>query len=101
MVDNLIISANGAFRRCAGQNHMLLAGQNTDPEVETRIRDAMSTRQNLVEDAQFYRKDGTPIWVAALVSSVRFLNLGRSMGRPYLLRIAVAAPVSAAQVWKA
>lgn len=78
VADNPIIYANGSFlemcgyglEEVLGQNYLFLAGPLTDPELERRVKAAMSARQDLVEEVRFYRKDGRAIWVAAFVSPV-------------------------------
>jgi len=83
VADNPIIYANAAFlemcgyelEEVLGQNYLFLSGQKTDPQTESRILAAMSARQDLVEDMQFYRKNGAPIWVAAFIRPVVERNM--------------------------
>lgn len=76
---NPIIYANAAFlevcgyemEEVLGQNYLFLAGPNTDPEMENKIKSALSARRNTTMDVQFYRKDGMPIWVTSFISPVQ------------------------------
>src|SRR5215212_7020539 len=53
------------------QNYFFLAGANTDPEVEGRIRAAMRAEEPLNQEVMLYAKDGREIWAAQFVSPVR------------------------------
>jgi len=54
-----------------GQNYFFLAGTNTDPEVESRIRAAMRAEEPLNQEVMLYAKDGREVWAAQFVSPVR------------------------------
>ena len=54
-----------------GQNYFFLAGTNTDPEVEGRIRAAMTAEEPLNLEVMLYAKGGREVWAAQFVSPVR------------------------------
>ena len=54
-----------------GQNYFFLAGANTDPEVESRIRAAMRAEEPLNLEVMLYAKGGREVWAAQFVSPVR------------------------------
>jgi PAS domain S-box-containing protein len=53
-----------------GQNYFFLAGNNTDPEVETAIRAAMTADEPLNLEVLLYAKSGREVWAAQFVSPV-------------------------------
>ena len=77
--DNPIVYVNQAFvdlcgyarEEVLGQNYFFLAGANTDPEVESRIRAAMRAEEPLNQEVMLYAKDGREVWAAQFVSPVR------------------------------
>jgi PAS domain S-box-containing protein len=79
IANNPIIYANAAFLKMCGyeheevlgQNYHFLGGENTDPEVARRIDAALSARQDINIEVQFYTKAGMPIWVAQQVMTVK------------------------------
>jgi PAS domain S-box-containing protein len=60
-----------ARQEVLGQNYFFLAGANTDPEVESRIRAAMRAEEPLNQEVMLYAKDGREVWAAQFVSPVR------------------------------
>lgn len=77
--DNPIIFCNEAFRRLTGydddeiigRNCRFLQGRETDPEVVSRIRDAIAAGEDVAVDILNYRKDGAAFWNAVFISPVR------------------------------
>lgn len=75
---NPIIYANAAFLELCGytmdeilgQNYLFLVGAEAEPALAARIRAAMATHDDLVEEVVFRRKDGRHIWVAAFIRPV-------------------------------
>ena len=70
--DNPIVYMNQAFvdlcgydrEEVLGQNYFFLAGANTDPEVESRIRAAMRAEEPLNLEVMLYAKGGREVWAA-------------------------------------
>ena len=53
-----------------GQTPRLLQGNDTDPEVRRRIRDALKTWQPVREILKNYTKDGAPFWVELVIKPI-------------------------------
>ncbi|WP_142592438.1 PAS domain-containing protein [Pseudorhizobium endolithicum] len=80
--DNPIIFCNKAFNdltgfsndELIGKNCRILQGPQTSPETISRIRNAISSEENISVDILNYRKDGSEFWNALFVSPVRDEN---------------------------
>jgi PAS domain S-box-containing protein len=71
-VNQAFVDLCGSARQeVLGQNYFFLAGANTDPEVESRIRAAMRAEEPLNQEVMLYAKDGREVWAAQFVSPVR------------------------------
>jgi PAS domain S-box-containing protein len=75
---NPIIFVNDAFvRMCGydrddvlGQDYFFLIGQHANPEVAERVKAAMATPRDFIEDVLFHTRDGHDAWVSMFVSPV-------------------------------
>ncbi|WP_218013774.1 PAS domain-containing protein [Rubellimicrobium rubrum] len=76
--DNPVIFANDAFCRLTGygrdeilgRNCRFLQGQETDPAVRSRIREAVNGARSIEADIRNYRKNGEPFWNRLLMAPV-------------------------------
>ena len=76
--DNPLVAVNKAFEdltgysaeECIGRNCRFLAGEETEPWVSERMREAIDDRRPCLVEILNYKKDGTPFRNAVLVAPI-------------------------------